>query len=138
MQSCVLLYSCLKQYEKAVKLALKSHDVTLAKIQADLPDSDQIYLKKKLWLLIAKYLIVTKKDYKEAMSLLQFSSSSFLSLQDLLPFFPDFVTIDDFQEPICKALKEYNSELEELKEQLSEAVESAEHIRLDLREFKQR
>jgi hypothetical protein len=54
----------MKLYEQAVDLALKSDDVELAKINADRPDDDQGHLKKKLWLKIAKHIVLNKKDIK--------------------------------------------------------------------------
>ncbi len=63
-QACIHIYGCMKLYEQAVDLALKSDDVELAKINADRPDDDQGHLKKKLWLKIAKHIVLNKKDIK--------------------------------------------------------------------------
>jgi len=46
-----------------VELALQKGDVELAKINADKPEEDPA-LRKKLWLLIAKYVVQDKKDIK--------------------------------------------------------------------------
>ncbi|KAG0169863.1 hypothetical protein DFQ28_011330 [Apophysomyces sp. BC1034] len=53
-QSCVHIYSQMGLYEEAVNLALKYHDLELARINADKPDEDDA-LRKKLWLSIAKH-----------------------------------------------------------------------------------
>lgn len=61
-----------------------------------------------------------------------------LKIEDILPFFPDYVLIDDFKDEICSALGEYNINIEELKLEMDSATQSAEHIRLDVRKLKKR
>jgi hypothetical protein len=34
-----------------------------------------------------------------------------LKIEDVLPFFPDFVTIDNFKEAICDSLERYNKQV---------------------------
>ena len=53
-QACVYIYTLLHLFEEAVKLAL-TVDLELAKYCADKAEDDET--KKKLWLLIARYLI---------------------------------------------------------------------------------
>ena len=36
-------------------------------------------------------------------------STNILKIEDILPFFPDFVVIDDFKEEICTALEGYSA-----------------------------
>lgn len=38
-----------------------------------------------------------------------------LKIEDILPFFPDFVHIDEFKDAICSSLEEYNRQIEDLK-----------------------
>lgn len=59
-----------------------------------------------------------------------------LKIEDILPFFPDFVLIDHFKDQICHALEEYNQHIDELKQDMDEATRSAEAIRLDIRELR--
>ena len=59
-----------------------------------------------------------------------------LKIEDVLTFFPDFVLIDDFKEEIQNALEEYNIHIEDLKSEMDEATKSAESIRLDIRQLK--
>lgn len=59
-------------------------------------------------------------------------------MEDILPFFPDFVLIDDFKDDICSALEEYNINIEDLKAEMDNATLSADHIRLDMRKLKKR
>lgn len=62
-QSCVHIYSQMGLYEEAVNLALKHHDLELARINADKPEDDEA-LRKKLWLNIAKHVVQENKDIK--------------------------------------------------------------------------
>jgi hypothetical protein len=50
-------------YENSVDLALEKGDLELAKLNADKPEDDDL-LRKKLWLKIAKYEVVTRSDVK--------------------------------------------------------------------------
>nr|XP_018264614.1 uncharacterized protein I303_02787 [Kwoniella dejecticola CBS 10117]OBR86772.1 hypothetical protein I303_02787 [Kwoniella dejecticola CBS 10117] len=129
IQPCVLIYSKLGLYESSVDLALEKGDLELAKINADRPDDDEA-LRKKLWLKIAKYVVQEQKDIKSAMRFLE--STDLIKIEDILPFFPDFVVIDDFKVEICNALEEYSSKIDELKAEMDEATASAESIRRDI------
>ncbi|KAJ3253620.1 AMP-activated serine/threonine-protein kinase regulatory subunit, partial [Chytriomyces hyalinus] len=61
-----------------------------------------------------------------------------LRIEDILPFFPDFALIDDFKTDLCQALDEYNEHIEQLKEEMDEATRSAENIRTDIHNLKNR
>lgn len=50
-------------WEESVELALEMGELELAKINADQPEDDEV-LRKKLWLMIAKYVVQDKKDIK--------------------------------------------------------------------------
>lgn len=91
-------------------------------------------MRKKLWLKIARHVVQEEKDVKKAMNCL--SSCNLLKIEDILPFFPDFVTIDHFKEAICSSLEEYNKHIEELKQEMEEATESAKRIREDIQEMR--
>lgn len=52
-------------------------------------------LRKKLWLTIAKHVVQDNKDIKTALEFLK--QSNLLKIEDILPFFPDFVLINDFK-----------------------------------------
>uniref|UniRef100_W5LD51 Vacuolar protein sorting-associated protein 18 homolog n=1 Tax=Astyanax mexicanus TaxID=7994 RepID=W5LD51_ASTMX len=132
LQACVLVYKIMELYEEAVDLALQV-DVDLAKSCADLPEDDE-ELRKKLWLKIARHVVQEEKDVKKAMNCL--SSCNLLKIEDILPFFPDFVTIDHFKEAICGSLEEYNQHIDELKQEMEEATESAKRIREDIQEMR--
>ncbi|XP_070796134.1 vacuolar protein sorting-associated protein 18 homolog [Pituophis catenifer annectens] len=131
-RACVHVYKVMEMYEEAVDLALQV-DVDMAKSCADLPEEDE-ELRKKLWLKIARHVVQEERDVKKAMACL--SSCNLLKIEDVLPFFPDFVTIDHFKEAICNSLEAYNKHIEELKTEMEEATQSAERIRDDIQEMR--
>lgn len=59
-------------------------------------------------------------------------STDLVKIEDILPFFPDFVVIDDFKTEICSALEDYSARIEELKVEMDEATASAESIKRDI------
>lgn len=65
-------------------------------------------------------------------------NTDLLKIEDILPFFPDFVVIDDFKEEIAHALEEYSSHIEELKNEMDEATKTAESIKEDIGALKNR
>ncbi|GAB6018607.1 Vacuolar protein sorting-associated protein 18 like protein [Chamberlinius hualienensis] len=130
--ACVHIYAMMNLYEEAVDLALK-FDVQLAKQNADKPEGNE-ELKKKLWLKIAKHVVQEENDIGKAMEFLQ--ECDFLKIEDILPFFPNFVTIDHFKDAICQSLQEYNHNLELLKEEMEEATESTNEIRSEIQDFR--
>ena len=69
-------------------------DVDLAKQSAEKPEEDD-ELTKKLWLRIARHVVEEQSDIQKAMLVLQECPQ--LKIEDILPFFPDFVTIDHFK-----------------------------------------
>jgi len=121
-------------YDEAVDLALQ-FDTELAKQNADKPDGKE-ELKKKLWLKIARHAVEKEKDIKRAMEFLQ--ECPLLKIEDILPFFPDFVTIDNFKDAICTSLQDYNKHIEALKTDMDEATESAREIRAEIHIFRNR
>ncbi|EPQ60538.1 hypothetical protein GLOTRDRAFT_102290 [Gloeophyllum trabeum ATCC 11539] len=124
IQPCVHIYSKMGLWENSVDLALAKGDLELAQINADMPDND-LQLRKKLWLKIAK-----------AMRFLE--NTDLLKVEDILPFFPDFVVIDDFKDEICNALEGYAAHIETLKGEMDEATRNAEAIKQDIAALRNR
>ncbi|KAI0071987.1 hypothetical protein K474DRAFT_1711999 [Panus rudis PR-1116 ss-1] len=129
-QPCVHIYSKMGLWESSVDLALEKGDLELAKVNADMPPEEDRQLRKKLWLKIAKYVVQDKQDIKTAMRFLE--NTDLLKIEDILPFFPDFVVIDDFKEEICTALEGYSSHIDSLKAEMDEATRNAESIKQDI------
>ncbi|KAJ3790853.1 Pep3/Vps18/deep orange family-domain-containing protein [Lentinula aff. detonsa] len=134
-QPCVHIYSKMALYENSVDLALEKGDIELAKINADMPEDDQP-LRKKLWLKIARYVVQDKKDIKTAMRFLE--NTDLLKIEDILPFFPDFVVIDDFKEEIAHALEGYSSHIDTLRNEMDDATRTADSIKQDINALQNR
>jgi len=129
VQSCVHIYSAMGQYQQAVELALQHDDIDLAAIVADrLEDNDKV--RKRLWLLIAEKKIKEAASIKEAIGFLK--RCELLKIEDLIPFFPDFVVIDDFKEEICEALEEYSRHIDSLKQEMDVSQHTAEQIKAEI------
>ncbi|XP_050541562.1 vacuolar protein sorting-associated protein 18 homolog [Daktulosphaira vitifoliae] len=132
LEACVQLSIVLGLWEAAVDLALLIN-VDLAKSTASLPNNNQ-ELSKKLWLKIAQHVVRKKNDIAQAMKFLE--ECKFIKIEDILPFFPDFVTIDHFKDAVCLSLKEYNNEIQNLKEEMEDSIKAAETIRSEIISFK--
>ncbi|GAB1602836.1 vacuolar protein sorting-associated protein 18 homolog [Argonauta hians] len=132
-EACVHIYSVMGLYEEAVELAL-TLNVDLAKEQASKPDEDDMELRKKLWLKIARHVVEEEKDVKRAMEFLR--ECDLLKIEDILPFFHDFVIIDDFKDAIISSLEKYNEHIDSLKEEMDRATKSAEEIRREIQSFR--
>ncbi|GAA5865517.1 hypothetical protein JCM8547_001274 [Rhodosporidiobolus lusitaniae] len=134
-QACVVIYSKMGLYDESVELALEQDDLELAKVCADKPEEDEL-LRKKLWLKVARYVVGKKNDIKAAMRFLD--STPLLKIEDILPFFPDFVVIDDFKDEICDALESYAAHIEQLKGDMGDATRAADAIKGDIADLNQR
>ncbi|KAF8321357.1 hypothetical protein DL93DRAFT_2073232 [Clavulina sp. PMI_390] len=134
-QACVHIYAQMEMWEESVELALEMGELELAKVNADRPEDDEV-LRKKLWLMVAKYVVQDKKDIKTAMRFLD--NTTALKIEDILPFFPDFVIIDDFKDEICTALEGYSAQIEALKTEMNDATRTADNIKQDIENLKHR
>jgi vacuolar protein sorting-associated protein 18 len=129
VQSCVHIYSTMGQYLQAVELALEHSEIDLASLVADRPLSNPA-LRKKLWLAVAKKVISQSNGIKTAIEFLK--RCDLLKIEDLIPFFPDFVVIDDFKEEICAALEDYSRNIDTLKKEMDESAQTATNIKIDI------
>jgi hypothetical protein len=129
VQSCVHIYSSMGEYLHAVQLALEHDDIELAAIVADRADGND-QLRKKLWLLIAERKIAHDSGIRSAMEFLK--RCELLKIEDLIPFFPDFVVIDDFKDEICTALEEYSRHIDSLKQEMDLSAHTAAQIKVEI------
>ena len=81
---------------------------------------------------VAKHVVQEKNDIKLAMEFLKECPS--VKIEDILPFFPDFVTIDHFKAAICDSLQQYTEHIDQLKKDMTEASGSARIIREEIAE----
>lgn len=127
VQSCIHIYSAMGQYLQAVELALEHDDIELAAIVADRPEGND-KLRKKLWLLVAeKKIRQPGTGIKDAIEFLR--RCQLLRIEDLIPFFPDFVVIDDFKNEICTALEDYSRHIDALRQEMDNSAQTARQIR---------
>ncbi|XP_012271920.1 vacuolar protein sorting-associated protein 18 homolog [Orussus abietinus] len=134
-EACVQLSALLGLWTTAVDLAL-TISVDLAKQIAAMPSHHDDELRKKLWLKIAEHVVRERDDIEQAMEFLQ--QCDLVRIEDILPFFSDFVTIDHFKDAICNSLQEYNKHIQDLKEEMEEATKAAELIRKEIQSFRNR
>lgn len=128
--SCARIYTSMGQYVQAVDLALSHDEVELASIIADRPMSNPP-LRKKLWLAVAKKVISQQSGgIKTAIEFLK--RCELLKIEDLIPFFPDFIVIDDFKEEICAALEDYSRNIDGLRREMDESSQTAANIKVDI------
>jgi len=137
-RSCVLLYECMHLPEEATRMAL-TIDLELAKrIVSRLSDADppvDNQQRKRLWILIARHVIQNEQDISKAMEILQGCD---VLLEEILPFFPDFVRIGEFKSEICKSLQQYQNKISHLKSRMEEYTNSANLIRQDIAALRNR
>ncbi|KAF3926009.1 hypothetical protein ABW20_dc0107859 [Dactylellina cionopaga] len=136
VQSAVHIYTLMEKYQEAVNLALRHGDTELASIIANRTEDDPV-LTKQLWLSIAKTVIKQSNGaIKPALEVL--NECKLLKIEDLIPFFPDFVVIDDFKEQICNALEDYSFKIDRLKKEMDDSARTAENIRHDVESLDRR
>ncbi|EEY20674.1 vacuolar membrane protein pep3 [Verticillium alfalfae VaMs.102] len=133
--SCVHIYTSMGQYLQAVDLALSHDAIELASVIADRPMSNPP-LRKRLWLAVARKVITQSDGIKTAIEFLK--RCDLLKIEDLIPFFPDFVVIDDFKEEICAALEDYSRNIDGLKKEMDESSQTAANIKVDIAALAQR
>lgn len=131
----VRLYARMGQYENAVHRALEANDVDLACACADLVVNDAT-LRKDLWLVCARHVVQTEQSIQGAMAFLL--RTDMLTIEDLLPLFPDFSVIDEFKTEICDTLESYVTRIDALKDEMDRMTLTTEHIQEDLQQLSQR
>lgn len=72
------------------------------------------------------------------MKILDDCGNDLLKIEDILPLFPDFETIDQFKKPIIKSLEHYNERLSDLRTEMNDASKSIDEIRDDLAKYRTR
>ena len=85
-------------------------------------------LKQKMWLIVAKHVVSEEGNIENAMLFLK-KNNAIITIEDILPFFNDFVTIDNFKEAICDSLRDYSENITKLKKEMKQASDSAKVIR---------
>jgi vacuolar protein sorting-associated protein 18 len=130
----VRLYSMMELYEDAIDISLLNNNISLAKEIADQSSIEDEELMKRLWIKIAKHVIRMENNIQKVIEFLKDTDK--IQLEDVLPFFPDFILIDNFRDQICEALEEYKNEIEDLKQDMIDSTKNAKMIREDIQQLK--
>ena len=138
VQSAVQIYSSMGEYDSAVNLALKHDEIDLASAVADRPADRNPALRKRLWLEVAKKVISQQGTGSIKAAIEFMKRCDLLRIEDLIPFFPDFVVIDDFKEEICAALESYSRSIAALDLEMDASAATAESIKNDIKELDKR
>ena len=91
-QEAVYLFCVLGQLEEAITVSLQFLSVEQAIKCLEFAQNMDDDKKKKLYLMIAEHVVTNENDIKQAMAFLQ-DCHGLVKVEDILPFFPDFVTI---------------------------------------------
>ncbi|OTF71208.1 hypothetical protein BLA29_012612, partial [Euroglyphus maynei] len=161
IRALVQLLATMGAFEEAIEQALTVNDVQLAKqmanqVQTMLTTTTDHHhqqqhsnqdLAKRLWLKIAKHVIKNIYDTKSdngdqqqrepgnfdiSMATNILNECTLLKIEDILPYFPEYLTIDHFKSAICESLENYNQHIESLRDDMKLATESAQQIREEI------
>jgi hypothetical protein len=88
--------------------------------------------------LVSPFFRTLNLTFDDASAVAFMESTDLLKIEDILPFFPDFFIIDDFKDEICNALEGYSEHIERLKDDMDEATQSAEAIKRDIADLRNR
>eukprot|EP00986_Skeletonema_menzelii_P002765 scaffold790_cov149-Skeletonema_menzelii.AAC.10 len=131
-RSAVKLYIGFGMRQQAVELALKVDPSLARELARKSDDKDE---KKRLWLMIARNAAAhgTSRDGKDivarVVAVLKDCGSDILSIEDVLPFLPDFAQIDQFKDEICDALASYSSKIEHYIKEMNECDQTCDALR---------
>ena len=131
-RSAIKLYMGLGMRQRAVELALKV-DPSLAREIAQ--ESVELEERRRLWLMIAKNAAgetvnIGRTDIvAKVVSVLRDCGPDVLSIEDVLPFLPDFAQIDEIKDEICEALTSYSSKIEGFLKEMNECDRACDDLR---------
>jgi len=140
-RSAVKLYMGFGMRQQAVELALKVDPSLARELARQSDDKDET---KRLWLMIARNAAAnagsTSRDGKDVVArvvmVLKDCGPDILSIEDVLPFLPDFAQIDQFKDEICDALASYSSKIEHYLKEMNECDQACDALREELGRLK--
>jgi len=127
--------------QQAVELALKVDPSLARELARQSEDKDET---KRLWLMIARNAAAnggtSSRDGKDVVArvvmVLKDCGPDILSIEDVLPFLPDFAQIDQFKDEICDALASYSSKIEHYLKEMNECDQTCDALRGELSRLK--
>lgn len=132
-RSAVKLYVALGMRQKAVQLAINVDPSVAREIARQSNDPEE---QKRLWLIIARSAAAGGSDGKDVVasvaSVLNECGPDVLSIENVLPFLPDFTHIDQLQGDICLALTAYSSEIEQCMKDMSKCEQVCADLRKEI------
>ncbi|KAJ3366977.1 hypothetical protein GGF32_000038 [Allomyces javanicus] len=123
MEACIYLFTELNLVSESIRLSLQHGDVDHAMELAADASEDAM---RENWLSIFEYL-VQRGEYKRVMELVR--SSSVIKLDDVLPLFPDFCTMDDFKNELVAVLEDYSTKLHQIESDMESSYRSLQQIK---------
>ena len=143
-EALVLLYPLIGYYEEAVTAAL-GVSVELAKsvakkLDALRPHKIDTDTCRRIWFEIAKHVINAEQGQHSGISLaleIVNDCDRLVRIEDLLPFFSDAVTIDQFKDAILSSLQDYKERVAKEREDLEHCALAAEQMSRDAAALKQ-
>jgi hypothetical protein len=133
-RSAIKLYMGFGMRQQAVELALKVEPSLARK----LAQGSQGKERKRLWLMIAKAAATDggvrggKDVVSRVISVLKDCGPDVLSIEDVLPFLPDFGKIDDIKQEICEALTSYSSKIDSYLNEMNECDQLCANVREEI------
>ncbi|KAL7484374.1 hypothetical protein ACHAW6_010009 [Cyclotella cf. meneghiniana] len=134
-RSAVKLYMGFGMRQQAVELALKVDPSLARELARQSNDKDE---QKRLWLMIARNSADNsssrhgKDVVARVVSVLKDCGRDVLSIEDVLPFLPDFAEIDEFKDEICQSLSSYSSKIENFLREMQECDQACDALREEL------
>ncbi|TPP63016.1 Vacuolar protein sorting-associated protein 18 protein [Fasciola gigantica] len=125
----IYLLKLMGMHQQALQTALQAKMNGLAK---EIAKTETLSKEKRrlLWTELARHVIVNQSCPQEATQLLR--ESSLLKLEDILPCFHEFVTIDEFKDAICSSLDSYHERIENVRRETKFIMKSMNALRKQL------
>lgn len=138
-RACVELYKILGFYEDAVNLALrldsKCEEAQLVVKEYEKKNKHKRDANpKKLWLMVARYLVEELRAQELALNLI--SECKYLSIEDILPYLDEFTSLGNFRELIITSLEKYQKGIQELQTKMERLSNTSQIIKNDIDDCK--
>jgi hypothetical protein len=134
-RSAIKLYMGFGMRQQAVELALKVDPALARQLARGSVGKDE---RKRLWLMIAKSAASDgssrggKDVVSRVVAVLKDCGPDVLSIEDVLPFLPDFAQIDQIKDEICEALTSYSSKIETYLNEMNECDQLCASVREEI------
>jgi len=139
IRACSELHRVVGDYEEAINVALKISTQSAQLIAVEAEKAVPAERSKRLWLLVARHVIKRERDVakatKKVSEILKHCS---LRIEQVLPYFPDFVKIGSLKQEVVRSLEDYNASIKDLDEKMKGHTTTYKQIQRDITELKNR